>query len=252
MSAAVTAIGVVVPVHDEVERLGDCLAALAEASARVDCAVRVVTVVVLDDCTDGSEAVARAWSACAAGDERIVLCRQLRNVGRARGAGMDALLERLADRPAEKTWLATTDADSRVPGSWLTEQLRLASQGVEAVAGSIQVSDWSEHPSGFGDRFRQLYEPNDAGSSDDTHEHVHGANLGVRADAYLAVGGFAPLETGEDHALWRALGRARRRQLSSRRLAVVTSARLSARAPAGFSSFLAQMSLPASPLSGAS
>jgi hypothetical protein len=27
----------------------------------------------------------------------------------------------------------------------------------------------------------------------------------VRGDAYLAVGGFPPLPTGEDHALWNAL-----------------------------------------------
>ena len=30
------------------------------------------------------------------------------------------------------------------------------------------------------------------------HGHVHGANLGVRADAYWRVGGFRPLHVGED------------------------------------------------------
>ena len=47
---------------------------------------------------------------------------------------------------------------------------------------------------------------------------VHGANLGIRASAYLAAGGFKSVRTAEDHALvatfpaalpagWRAIGR---------------------------------------------
>jgi RNA polymerase sigma-70 factor (ECF subfamily) len=37
---------------------------------------------------------------------------------------------------------------------------------------------------------------------------VHGANLGIRASAYLAAGGFPPLPTAEDHALLAAAIRA--------------------------------------------
>ena len=37
---------------------------------------------------------------------------------------------------------------------------------------------------------------------DGTHRHVHGANLGVRADLLDAVGGWRRLHTGEDHDLW--------------------------------------------------
>jgi hypothetical protein len=32
-----------------------------------------------------------------------------------------------------------------------------------------------------------------------THSHVHGANLGIRADAYLAAGGWSDMLIGEDH-----------------------------------------------------
>ena len=141
----------------------------------------------------------------------------------------------LAALPGDRgrIWLATTDADSEVPPDWLVAQLQLARDGAEAVAGTIQVADWDGYPIGSGERFLQLYEPSGSG---DGHDHVHGANLGVRADAYLAAGGFAPLITGEDHAMWRAL-RARPR-VASRGLAVTTSARRRARAPDGFSSFL--------------
>ena len=46
-------------------------------------------------------------------------------------------------------------------------------------------------------RFRMTYQIN----TDGTHPHVHGANLGMRADAYLAAGGWNPLPTAEDHDL---------------------------------------------------
>ena len=52
-----------------------------------------------------------------------------------------------------------------------------------------------------GGTFRETYEIRPDGS----HPHVHGANLGVRADAYLRAGGWADLRTAEDHDLWRRL-----------------------------------------------
>ena len=238
------ALGVVIPVHDEAEHLGACLAALDRALAAAPAAVRAVVAIVLDACTDESADIARAWATGVA--DRHVLSRDFRSVGRARAAGMELVLEALQGHRPSGVWLATTDADSQVPPTWLTDQLRLAAEGAEAVAGSIEVHDWSDQPPGWAERFRAHYEPP---GSTDTHDHVHGANLGVRADAYLAAGGFEPLATGEDHALWNALRRARRRQISSRRLAVVTSARRVARAPHGFSGFLAEMAPP--PLSEA-
>jgi hypothetical protein len=241
---AIDALGVVIPVHDEAEHLPACLAALDRALTVAPRGVRAVVALVLDACTDASADIAFAWAG--RGADRHVLAHDFRVVGRARAAGMDRVLAELASHRPARVWLATTDADSQVSPSWLTDQLRLAADGVEAIAGSIDVHDWSEQPPGWAERFRDLYEP--AGSSD-SHAHVHGANLGVRADAYLAAGGFEPLATGEDHALWNALRRARRRQVSSRRLTVVTSARRVARAPLGFSAFLAAM---ATPLSAAS
>jgi hypothetical protein len=37
---------------------------------------------------------------------------------------------------------------------------------------------------------------------DGTHPHVHGANLGIRADAYSDAGGWNDLTVAEDHCLW--------------------------------------------------
>jgi hypothetical protein len=143
--------------------------------------------------------------------------------------------DQLAEVARAATWLATTDADSAVPARWLVDQLALAARGVEAVAGTIHVADWHDAPAGVDERFGAFYTP--PGSGDD-HSHVHGANLGVRADAYEAVGGFAPLRSGEDHALWRALHAAGRPCLATRAIPVVTSARRHGRAPGGFAKFL--------------
>lgn len=211
----IRAIGVVVPVHDEAELLPACLRALSVAIARLE--LRCECAIVLDACSDGSVEVARGWN---------IVETSVRNVGQARALGAANLLARFADLRSDEIWLATTDADSEVPANWLVDQLALAAGGADAFAGTIELAVVDA-------AFSRFYESLGEG---DEHGHVHGANLGVRGDAYLAAGGFAPLMTGEDHALWNAL--APRRRVKTRRLPVRTSARLDGRAPDGFSGFL--------------
>lgn len=224
------AVGILVPVHDEEANLADCLRALRLAVANVADDVECAVVLVLDACTDDSAAVASRELALM--DGSIVSIEQ-RNVGAARARGASELLARFAAVPRNGLWLATTDADSTVPADWITEQLRIASAGFEAVAGTVQVADWKGYPPQRASAYGTFYE-----AGGDEHPHVHGANLGFRADAYLAAGGFAPSSTGEDVALWHALGVTGRRRLSTRRISVTTSARLEGRAPRGFASFL--------------
>jgi len=211
-------IGAVVPAHNEEALLGCCLAALAVAAGHAALAGETVRiVVVLDSCTDRSEAIA-----CAAGVEIMTVAA--RNVGVARAAGAALLLA------AGARWLAFTDADSRVSPDWLAVQLSL---GVEAVCGSICVDDWDAHPPAVREVFGRLYRDRDG------HRHVHGANLGVCASAYRRAGGFPPLACREDvvlverliaigaHIAWSAAPR------------VVTSARVAARVQGGFGDTLA-------------
>ena len=219
-------------------RLPACLAALESALAALPRRIRRLAVIVLDACTDDSQLIVQR---CAAHhpDWRCLKV-EARNVGQARALGMHRALDELAGVPRVATWLATTDADSTVPSHWLTDQLDLAASGAQAIAGTIHVADWHGYPDRFGARFVQYYArrgSQDDGSADD-HPHVHGTNLGVRADAYLAVGGFAPLPSGEDHALWQALRAAAVPCVATRAIEVVTSARRHGRAPAGFSKFL--------------
>lgn len=224
----ITTVGVVVPAHNEEDLLPGCLAALHEAAARLD-RIPVHLLVVADSCTDRTAEVARRGGAA-------VIEIEVRRVGSARAAGIAAVLRAAPGPDPAAIWLATTDADSRVPPGWLARQVALAGQGWDAVAGTITVSDWSGHPAHVPGAFAARYAHAGPG-----HPHVHGANLGFTAAAYLAAGGFQQRITAEDHALVQALVQAGRNVLRATDLPVVTSARRRARAPRGFGQLLASM-----------
>ena len=228
MTAAgrVAVAGVVVPAHNEEELLPACLAALRSAAGAAGVPVRLL--VVADSCTDATAAVAAA-----AGAEVIRI--RARNVGAARAAGMARLLRRIegtdpAATGLATTWLATTDADTVVPPGWLRRQLGYADQGWDVVLGTVTVTDWAGHPPHTPAVFEAMYR-----FGDGPHPHVHGANLGIRASAYVAAGGFRPLRTAEDHALLAAATEAGCQVLQAGDITVETSARRQARAPRGFS-----------------
>lgn len=228
--------GVVVPAHNEEELLPACLTALRSAAGAAGVPVRLL--VVADACTDATAAVAAA-----AGAE--VLRIRARNVGAARAAGMARLLRTDGTEGTDPaaTWLATTDADTVVPPGWLRRQLGYAAQGWDVVLGTVSVADWAGHPPHTPAVFEARYR-----SGDGPHPHVHGANLGIRASAYLAAGGFRPLRTAEDHALLAAATEAGCQVLRAGDITVETSARRHARAPRGFSHAL--RALAAEPGSG--
>jgi glycosyltransferase involved in cell wall biosynthesis len=227
VTARTVAVGVVVPAHDEEELLPRALTALAVAAgAARGRGLAVDVLVVADDCHDDTVGVARRHGA-------EVLAVREHNVGRARAAGFAALMERSRRLPPDRLWLASTDADSRVPPRWITHQVDLADAGADLVLGTVDVDDWSGHPEHVALTWRAGYDHRDG------HRHVHGANVGARADAYLAVGGFDGLDSGEDVALASALGH--RRVVRSGAVPVLTSARVRPRAPGGFGAHLAAL-----------
>lgn len=211
---------VVVPVHDEQRALPQCLAALRVAARALPPSVTLDCWVVLDDCTDGSAEIARA-----AGVRTHTIAA--RNVGIARHVGALAALA-AAQTPLAAVWLACTDADSIVPAHWLSTHLAAADDGWDTLAGTVRVEDWTGHPAPVRRRFDRVYRPVPG------HHHVHGANLGIAAAAYVRVGGYPPLRTAEDVGLLTALRRGQARILRSATAPVTTSARLCARAPRGF------------------
>ncbi|WP_072804826.1 glycosyltransferase [Rhodococcoides yunnanense] len=213
---------VVVPVHNEEDLLRGCLDALDVSRNHVG-PLDVRTIVVLDACSDASESIAVRWASSSEGRSVVTVDRQ--NVGAARAAGF------LATVAVPGTWFATTDADSVTRPDWLSSQIAHARRGAAAVAGTVRV-DLDSAPAGIAAAYRSGYR-NQPG-----HRHVHGANLGIHADAYWSVGGFASLTTGEDVDLVRKLEKAGAPIVYACDSPVSTSNRMHGRAPDGFAGHL--------------
>jgi glycosyltransferase involved in cell wall biosynthesis len=210
-------IGIIVPAHNEELFLDDCIKSLIAAASHEDLGGEAVEILImLDDCSDGSEHIARAHGV------QTYACTH-RNVGMTRAAGAQWMLDRGA------RWLAFTDADTVVPYAWLAEQIAFAA---DAVCGIVKVDDWSEHTPQVQARYDALYRPVD------DHRHIHGANLGVSAAAYLRAGGFKALAAHEDVHLVQDLERVGARIVWTARNSVTTSARKHCRCKEGFGDYL--------------
>ncbi|MDP2019092.1 glycosyltransferase family 2 protein [Hydrogenophaga sp.] len=214
-------LAVIVPANNEEAAIGMCLRAVAAAACWPGLQGEpVLVIVVLDACTDGTAGVAVKAGA-------LIISVEARNVGIARSEGARLALA-LGAR-----WLAFTDADTVVAPDWLHEQMSLCS---DAVCGTVGVSDWGAYGEPMRRHFAATY------TDADGHQHIHGANLGVSAQAYQRVGGFAPLASSEDVALVRALEAIGARIAWSAAPRVVTSARHVFRAPGGFGATLVRVS----------
>ncbi len=213
-------IGIVIPVHNEELRLEACLDAVISAARHPRLCNEVVKIVaVLDDCVDQSAHIARTCCVEA-------LSIDARNVGAARAAGADYLLA------CGARWLAFTDADTVVAEDWLVAQLAL---DADLVCGTIAIEEWSLHASGVRREFEASY------CDRDGHRHIHGANLGVSAQAYALAGGFRPLKVHEDVALVNTLVARGARVAWTAAPRVITSARRDFKIDGGFGTFLAAL-----------
>lgn len=225
----IEAVAVVVPAHDEADTIVRCLRSVLRAVDAGAPDADSVVVVACDRCRDGTAERARR----ALGSRGVVVEGAWSTVGEVRAAATAVALAHLA-RPPRRVWLANTDADTTVADGWLAEQLRLARAGWAVVTGTVHLHDASP---GLARRFAAGYTT----YADGTHPHVHGANLGVRADAYLAAGGWPRLGLAEDHALVEELRRQGEPVASSTAVRVHTSARLAGRAANGFAATLRRL-----------
>lgn len=217
---------VAIPAHNEHANLPACLRAVLTSAL---CAhVPVTIVVVLDASDDGSAELA----GCYGGDVHFIRV-EARNVGAARAAGFDYARE-LCGTSDPDCWYATTDADSVVDPDWLVRQLECAA---DVFLGLVRVADWRRHRLAVVRRYLKAYNRH----IDDSHDHVHGANMGFRSGAYWRVGGFRALPSGEDVEIvgrFEAAGYRVHRDMGQ---SVVTSARTRARAPRGFAHHLRKL-----------
>lgn len=213
-------IGVVIPAHNEENHISDCLSSVLVAARHPDLHGQLVKVlVVLDDCSDNT-----AQLVSTQGVAKLDVSFQ--NVGKARAMGAQELLT------AGAQWLAFTDADTVVPQDWLARQIEF---NVDAVCGTVEVDSWIEHGDLVRSRYLELYQ------FVENHRHIHGANLGMSAEAYRNAGGFQHLAAHEDVHLVADLERIGARIVWTATNPVVTSARLDFKCRGGFGEYLTSL-----------
>jgi glycosyltransferase involved in cell wall biosynthesis len=185
-------VAVVIPARNEQELIGRCLRSVARSihfARRLhgELLPDILVIVVADDCTDETIRVASAH----AGVQVEVVSAS--NVGVARRHGSQVALSDVTVEPG-RLWIANTDADSTVPANWIAQHLACAESGAQLMVGTVRprMTDLT---------MRQQAAWIDTHPQGKALGHVHGANLGIRADTYLDAGGFLPQAEHEDNDL---------------------------------------------------
>jgi hypothetical protein len=184
--------------------------------------------VVLDACDDESGNLAGQFGP----DVHFVVVDE-HNVGASRAAGFRYAQSTVHGRN-ERTWYATTDADTEVGADWLVRQL---GSGADMVLGLVRVGQWRHHSKEAAEIYEARYR-----AETPLHRHIHGANMGCRSEAYWHVGGFDALASGEDVDLVERFRAGGFHVHSDEQLWVTTSDRRRGRAPGGFADHLATLS----------
>ncbi len=236
---------VVVPARDEEDLIGACLHSLAAQDGIPQEEYEVI--LVLDRCSDGTEARAAEVAAEHPRLRLSVLQGPGKGSGFARRIGMETAYRRLAGLGRQDGLIASTDADTVVAPDWLAAQLRAAGAGARAIGGRIDLADDGTLPPGvrrwhadYGrERYdRLLSQPDRQGATE--HWQFSGASLALTAGTYREIGGLRPLTFLEDEYLEGVL---RRRGIPIDRLLsvrVTTSPRLKGRAGRGLSRDLSE------------
>jgi len=223
------AVGIVVPARNEEQSIAATVASIREALSNCRL-LGAWIVVVCDSCTDRTA----SFAVRALGDAGEIIERQAGCVGAARALGVEAVAMRFKNIPKDRLWIANTDADTTVPTDWISRQLPFADKGWAAIAGIVRVDSIDGEHGSIVDRALANYTV----GLDGGHTHVHGANLGFRADAYVSVGAWRNIPLAEDHCLWTRLQAGKWPTLSTVDVVVTTSGRLTGRAAGGFADTL--------------
>lgn len=231
-AARVLAVGI--PARNEAGRIERCIESIVRAIELVD--IPVVVAVCADSCTDGTAQIARSALHSSGAARFVVKSAFLGSAGSSRDRACRqavGVAADVADAGPSKIWVATTDADSVVGADWLLRHYQHAARGLDGAAGLVALPQDTDRR--VVHCYRAIMDERGTGAG---HGHVHGANLGVRADRLLEAGGFPAIAVGEEQALWDAMRRHGARLAGVTDLEVVTSARLRGRTPAGFARFM--------------
>ncbi len=228
---------VVVPAHDEEQRIGACVTALGAQRGVAPEAYEVI--LVLDACTDATADRAAAAATAFPGLRLHLLPAGAHGAGPARRLGMLEAARRLEHVGREDGLIASTDADSVVDPDWLRRQLDLVADGAHAIGGLIEVDEEGLAPGALRRRDTRLRDRRAAaGGADAAHPFFSGASLGLTVAAHRRVGGVPERVALEDQALEGALVAAGIPIVRSRAVRVRTSGRTEGRVRHGLSADL--------------
>ena len=242
---------IAVPARNEERRLPGLIAALARQSVHATADAPLDVVLVVNNTTDASAAMAQAAAAAQPGLrlslEDVTYPADLAHVGMARRQAMDR-----AAAVAPNGVLLTTDADAIPADDWVERNLEAIRAGADLVGGRI-VGDPTEeatlgpgfgHRAGLHARYGRLRDelaalidplPHDPWPR---HQDHTGASLAIRSKAYLALGGLDPLPFREDLAFVAKARAAGLRLVHPPDVVVTVSARTRGRAPGGMADCL--------------
>jgi hypothetical protein len=232
---------VAIPARNEEALIGRCLAALADQHQ----AGRFAVLVLANNCTDRTVAVAQAFAALPVTVIERTLPQARANAGEARHQAM-ALAARRAPL------VLTTDADCVPDPDWIAAHRAAFAAGADAVCGRVS-GDWAQlqrQPAralqigalewaylGLLARAEALFDPvpHDPWPR---HAQCCGANIGITAAMLHKVGGVPRVAVGEDRALIAAVAWHDGRVRHAPGPHVVASARHEGRAAGGMADAL--------------
>lgn len=208
-------------------------------------------ILLLNNCTDHSAAVARSWQARHPAFPLHVVERTFRegeaHAGTARKLLMDAAANRLGDDDGQTAAILSTDADTEVAPDWIARNLQALERGADAVGGRILLreTDLATLP----ERVRRAYEQDrryaalvaeledilDPQTGDPWPRHLDhfGSSLACTPKAYALAGGMAAAATLEDEDFVTRLRRACLHLRHEPAVRVFTSGRLHGRTSLG-------------------
>ena len=245
---------ITIPARNEEATLARCLDGL---SGQRDLQGRLLPhrcfeiLLLLNNCTDASHAVACEWQArhptVALHVIECTLPPEQAHVGTARRLLMDTAWLRLQGTVAEPAAILTTDADTVVAEDWIARNLCALGEGADVVGGLVSLlpDDLMSLPRAVRLRYERdrryaalvarLEDALDPSAGDRCPRHLDhfGASLACTPEAYAAVGGMPAVSPLEDEAFVDCIRRANRRLRHDPLVRIYTSARLHGRAAVG-------------------
>lgn len=235
---------IAIPARNEAALIGRCLEAIAGQTIG---AGRLGVIVLANNCTDETSAIARAshWPMMMTVIEQDFASGEA-HTGTARRIAVQCA----ADYSAA---VLTTDADCVPDDDWAEAMLASFAAGADAVAGRVS-GDWAELQSHdpaalaigaleceYLDLLARAEATFDPRPHDPWPRHAQecGANIAITADMLARVGGVPALPCGEDHALLDAVDAAGGRLRHDPRPHGTASARITGRAAGGMADVLA-------------